>query len=78
MEPMVFLEPQESMGVVDTMESFDQKVERIAKVWFETTCPPEEGDNCCLDLHNWETGHPDDKASARNFVAFVLHEAGVE
>lgn len=55
-------------------ESFDAKVERIAKAWFERPCPPEEG-ACNPDLHNWAKGHPDDKAAARNTVAFVLKEA---
>lgn len=53
-------------------ESFDAKVERIAKAWFEAPCPPEEGGQCNPGLHNWATGHPDDKQNARNTVAFVL------
>jgi hypothetical protein len=47
------------------------EIERIAKLWFETPCPPEEGP-CNTWLHNWDTAHPDDKAHAMGFVAFVL------
>lgn len=78
MEPMEFLEPMESMAMVDTMESYDQKVERIARAYFERPCPPEDGPYCCADMHDWDTGHPDDKEHWRDTVRFVLREAGVE
>ena len=51
-------------------------MERIAKAWFEEPCPPEEGDCCNPDVHNWDKGHPDDKEWARKTVRFVLKEAG--
>jgi hypothetical protein len=81
MEPMEFLEPQESMAMMDTMESFDQKVERIARAYFEKPCPPGAGPYCCADMHedmhDWDTGHPDDKAHWRDTVRFILTEAGL-
>jgi hypothetical protein len=51
------------------------KVERIARAWFERPCPPEDVSVCNPDLHNWDTGHPDDKAYALDMVAFVLNQA---
>lgn len=55
------------------METFDEKVERIARAWFEDTGP---GDD--FTPLNWDEGHPDDKALARYTVAFVLYQAGIE
>lgn len=55
------------------METFDEKVERIAKAWFEDTGP--ENDFPPLD---WEQGHPVDKDCARYMVAFVLTQAGLD
>ena len=52
------------------------EVERIAREWFEAPCPPEEEAFCNPELHVWETGHPEDKAHAMKFVAFVLARAG--
>ena len=57
----------------DTMEAFDQMVERIAKAWFEDNGP--ENDFTPL---NWDKGHPEDRNFARYTVAFVLRQAGIE
>ncbi|MGZ4659655.1 MAG: hypothetical protein ACXVYB_00080 [Arthrobacter sp.] len=71
MEVMEFLEPMEAMGYVDTEESFDQKVERIAEAWYESPGPD---DDLGLD---WATAHPGDQEMARYNVRFILAEAGV-
>jgi hypothetical protein len=58
---------------LEPTETYEDKVERIAKAWFESPGP--EGDLVGLD---WDTAHPGDKDSARYNVAFVLRQAGIE
>jgi hypothetical protein len=61
--------------IIETDETFDEMVERIAKARFEAPCA-DEGNPCNPDLHVWATGHPDDKAWGRDYVRFVLEEVG--
>jgi hypothetical protein len=58
------------------METFDEKVERIAKAWIAQPCPPDEEPYCNPAMHVWETMHPEDQQYARDHVAFALREAG--
>jgi hypothetical protein len=53
-------------------ETFDQKVERLAKAWYESPGPD---DDLGLD---WDTAHPGDREMARYNVRFILTEAGIE
>jgi hypothetical protein len=64
--------------MLDTEESFERKVERIAKAWIARPCPPDEEPYCNPAMHVWETMHPEDQAYAREHVAFALREAGLE
>lgn len=59
-------------------ETFEEKVERIAKAWIAKPCPPDEEQYCNPAMHVWETMHPEDQAYARGYVTFALHEAGIE
>jgi len=47
-------------------------IERIAISWFEKPCDPRHGEHCNSDLHDWDTGHPDDKKAALETVSFIL------
>ena len=64
--------------IIETDETVDEIVERIAKARYEDRCVDWEEPFCNKDLHNWETAHPEDKAWARGNARFVLKEMGIE
>lgn len=66
-----YMERLERMRFDTCEESFDEKVERIAKAWYESPGP--DGD---LSL-DWGSAHPGDQDSARYNVRFVLRKAGL-
>lgn len=53
------------------METFEEKVERIAEAWFESPGPDDDL------LLVWEAAHPEDQEMARYNVRFILAEAGL-
>ena len=60
------------------IETFEDKVERVARAYFDQPCPPEDGSSCNPELHDWDFADPIDKAYWRESVAFILREAGVD
>lgn len=62
---------------METDETFDELVERIAKAFHESPCPGED-QYCNPAHHNWATAHPEDKQWGRDRVAFVLREIGLD
>lgn len=77
MELMDLLESVDQLKALETDEPLERGIARIARAWFEQPCPPEDGPCCNLDMHDWDTAHPDDRANALATVAFVLHGAGI-
>lgn len=73
MKQLEFREPMDTMEGMERVESFDMKVERIARAWFADTGPDHD-----FTPLNWDLAHPEDKSFAVYMVAFVLDEAGVE
>lgn len=67
-EDTVLVDELDRKGMV---EPLDQRVERIARAWFEDPGPE---DDLSLD---WDSAHPDDKDSARYTVRFVLTQVGL-
>jgi hypothetical protein len=68
-----------SLIIIDTEnETFEETVERIAKIRHEDPCPEAEREFCNPDLHVWDTAHPEDKEWGRKTVAFILREVGYE
>lgn len=55
------------------METFEEKVERIARAFFEQPC--EDAPYCRPDMHDWDNANPGDKDYHRETVRFVLREA---
>jgi hypothetical protein len=72
MDPLDPKDTPEPMPPSDTIESFDQLVERTARAWFEDNGP--HGDFTPM---GWDKGHPDDKAFAIYTARFILTEAGL-
>lgn len=64
-----------AMWIIETDETLDEMVERIAKARHEAPCPDEEK-FCNPDLHVWEDAHENDKEWGREMVRFVLKELG--
>jgi hypothetical protein len=77
MRALAMPELLQTMEALEPVESFEDKVERIARAYFESPCPPDDGP-CNPGIHDWDTGHPGDKAHWRTVVRFVLTEAGIE
>jgi hypothetical protein len=62
--------------IFESNETVEEIAERVAKAWHERPCPPEDGDHCNADLHDWDRAHPFDKEWGRDHVRFVLTELG--
>jgi hypothetical protein len=58
---------------LEPAETFEEKVERITKAYFQDSGV--DGDLLPMD---WDEVHPGDRESARYTVAFVLRQAGIE
>lgn len=64
--------------IVETDETIEEMVERIAKARHEAPCPEDEQAFCNPELHDWENAHEDDQEWGREAVRFVLQELGFE
>lgn len=66
-----------AVWIIETDETVDEIVERVARARYEDPCTGWEEPFCNEHLHDWDNAHPEDKEFAMAHARFLLEELGI-